>query len=235
MLEGIYTATDAVGHHNTHIHLAELPIDKLVQHITQSCYLDCILRSTELITMSIDTYNEITKWHQTTSQEPNHENKEAMFDIGMKLQEKKILIWDRAEQCLISILKSLIPTPAMPLNDFETIERIIGKFNFLGSLFCGRVSEVSTLHMRMKEISTLYYIKKERWNAEKKRLDGEAELQKKLEEADAKAKEAEAQRLAVLNERKQWAELERLHQSVAELQGRLSAMEEARQQRRWWM
>ena len=169
VLEGIYTATDAVGHHNTHIHLAELPIDKLVQHITQSCYLDCILRSTELITMSIDTYNEITKWHQTTSQEPNHENKEAMFDIGMKLQEKKILIWDRAEQCLISILKSLIPTPAMPLNDFETIERIIGKFNLLGSL--GRVSEVSTLHMRMKEISTLYYSKKERWNAEKKRLD----------------------------------------------------------------
>ena len=42
-------------------------------------------------------------------------------------------------------------TPAMPLNDFETIERIIGKFNFLGSLFCGRVSEVSTLHMRMKK------------------------------------------------------------------------------------
>ena len=67
----------------------------------------------------------------------------------------------------------------------------------------------------------------QQWDSSRKEHRKEAALA-----AKEAAKEAEAYRLQQLNEQRQWAELNKLSQTVAELQSRLSVMEQL-QKRRW--
>ena len=49
------------------------------------------------------------------------------------------------------------------------------------------------------------------------------------------AKEAEAQRLAEVNEENQWQEFRRLNERIVQLQERVTTLEEAEpRRRRWW-
>ena len=173
VLEGVYAAGAVTSEDDAgiHVHLVELSLDKLVKRVSQNYYADCILRCAELLTMSLDTYNDIIKWHQTYIEDDNHDNKEKIFDMGVRLRDKRALVWNKAETCLCTILKSFTPTLSLPLNDFKTIERVVGKLNLLGTAFCGRVSEISSLSLCMKEISSSYLLEKEDWTTQKKRLD----------------------------------------------------------------